>query len=70
MEYPKDPDDGHTHKWQFAEGMDTKTDADPYICLKCGLVKVMDDEDGDDGEDDNGQDRESYTDDQDRESYT
>ena len=32
MEYPKDPDDGHTHKWQFAEGMDTKTDADPYIC--------------------------------------
>jgi hypothetical protein len=40
--YPNDPDDGHLHKWEFAEGVDTGTDADPYICIKCGTLTAFD----------------------------
>ena len=45
MDYPNDPDDGHEHDWTHADGIDTGTDADAYVCMRCGLVTAEDVED-------------------------
>jgi hypothetical protein len=41
-DYPNEPDDGHEHEWVEAEGVDTGTDADAIICVKCGLLSAED----------------------------
>jgi hypothetical protein len=39
-EYPNDPDDGHEHDYEDAEGIDTGTDADAIVCKKCGELSA------------------------------
>jgi hypothetical protein len=39
--YPNEPEDGHNHVWEYAEGCDTGTDEDAYICSRCGLLTAF-----------------------------
>jgi len=47
MEYPNDPDDGHEHEWTDAEDIDTGTDANAIICIRCGLLTADEPPNGD-----------------------
>lgn len=38
--YPHEPHDGHSHEWEFAEGIELNSDYDALVCIKCGLLTV------------------------------
>lgn len=46
-DYPNDPDDGHDHEWEPAEGIDTGTDFEASICIHCGMLSAEDPFEGD-----------------------
>lgn len=40
--YACDPEDGHDHRFEEADGIDTGTDKDATICVLCGTLSVED----------------------------